>query len=131
MIQNPVAVGLTVCEKVIVEEKTHNITLVNCLTRFRVQEVPSEPHRLIIHAWLTDGIGEGKLSLELLHPDTLEEILVREVRISFSNPLQEARAIFREDLSFPTEGRYQVNLLVDGVSIAQRTIDVFIEKEMP
>jgi hypothetical protein len=131
VIQNPVAVGLTVCEKVIVEEKTHNITLVNCSTRLRVQEIPSEPHRLIIYAWLTDGIGDGKLSLELLHPDTLEEILAREVRISFSNPLQEARAVFREDLSFPAEGRYQVNLLVDGVSIAQRTIDVFIEKEMP
>lgn len=131
MIQSPVAIALTVCEKVIVEEKTHNITLVNCLTRLRVEEVPSEPHRLIFHAWLTDGMGDGTLRFELLHPDTLEEILVRDVPLSIANPLQEARVVFEEEVSFPVEGRYQVNLWVDGISIAQRTFDVFIEKETP
>ena len=61
MIQSPVAIGLTICEQVIVEEKTRNITLVNCLTRLRVQEAPSEPHRLVIHAWLADDIGDGEI----------------------------------------------------------------------
>lgn len=131
MIQPPVAIGLTVCEQVIVEEKTRNITLVNCLTHLRVQEVPSDPHRLIIHAWLTDGIGEGEIRVELLHPDTLEAILTWKSQLSFSNPLQEFRAVFRKDLSFPVEGRYQFSLLVDGASIAQRTLDVFVEKETP
>ncbi|HTU93849.1 MAG TPA: hypothetical protein VMF69_27460 [Gemmataceae bacterium] len=131
MIQPPVAIGLIVCEKVIVEEKTHNVTLVNCLARLRVQEIPSEPHRLIIHAWLTDGIGDGTLRLELLHPDTLEEIMTWDSELSFSNPLQEARAVFEEELSFPVEGRYQFNLLVDGKFLSQRTFDVSVEKETP
>lgn len=131
MIQDPVAVGLVVCEKVIVEEKTHNITLVNCLTRLRVKEMPSETQHLIIHTWLTDGMGDGEIRVELVHPETLEEILTWVSPLSFSNPLQEFRASFRGALSFPVEGRYQVNLFADGVPIARRTLDVFVEKETP
>ncbi|MHB1426185.1 MAG: DUF6941 family protein [Gemmataceae bacterium] len=129
MIQPPTAASLTVCEQVSVEEKTRNITLVNCLTRLKVREVPSEPQRLIFHAWLTDGIGDGEIRLELLHPDTLEVIRRWKRQLSFSNPLQQFRAAFRIEMSFPVEGRYQVHRLVDGASIAQRTFDVYIEKE--
>ena len=131
MIQRPAAVALSICEKVIVEEKTQNITLVNCLWRLGVQEVPSEPQRFIVYVWLTDGIGEGNIRVELLHPDTLEEILTWERRLTFSNPLQVFRAAFHGEVSFPVEGRYQVSLLVDGASIAQRTFDVYIDKETP
>lgn len=113
MIQLPVAIALTVCEQVIVEEKTRNVTLVNCLSRLAVREVPSEHHRPVIHAWLTDGHGEGKICLQLLHPETLEEIFSREIPAAFPHPLQEFRATFRVSLSFPVEGRYQINLLAD------------------
>ena len=129
MIQPPVAVALTVCEQFIVEDKTHNVTLVNCLTRLRVRAVPSEPHRLVVYARLRDGIGKGKIRLEILRPDTLDELLIQEYPANFADPLQEFRAVFRIVLSFPMEGRYQVNLLVDGESIAQRTLQVFVRKE--
>lgn len=129
MIQIPVAIGLTVCEQVIVEEKTRNITLVNCLARLRVREVPSTPQRLVIYARLTDGLGDGKVTLKMLHPDTLEELLIQNAAAKFSHPLQEFNAVFRGPFSFPVEGRYQINLFADGESIAQRVLDVFIKKE--
>ncbi len=43
MIQPPGAIDLTVCEQLIIEEKTHNITLVNCLARLKVRQVPPHP----------------------------------------------------------------------------------------
>lgn len=129
MIQPPVAIGLTVCEQVIVEEKTHNITLVNCFARLKVREVPSGSHRLVVYARLTDGRGEGKIRLELLRPDTLDEVLVQDISAAFSHPLQEFHAVFRGSVPFPIEGRYQVNLLADGELIAQRTFQVFVRKE--
>jgi hypothetical protein len=129
MIHLPVAIGLTICEQVIVEEKTHNITLVNCLTRMRVREIPSEPHRLVVHARLTDGIGEGKISLEMVRLDTLDEISIQEAPAKFSHPLQEFRAVFRVAISFPVEGHYQFRLLMDGEMIAQRMFQVFIREE--
>lgn len=126
MIQPPVAIGLTVCEQVIVEEKTHNITLVNCLTRLRVRKVPSELHRLVVHAWLTDGLGSGKVRFELVRLDTFDEIWSKEIPATFSHPLQEFRAVFRGALSFPVEGHYQASLLADGTTIAQRKFKVFV-----
>lgn len=129
MIKPPVAIGLTVCEQLIVEEKTRNVTLVNCLTHLRVREVPSEPHRLVIYARLTDGLGDGKFRLEMSHPDTLDEILIQEVSATFTDPLQEVRAIFRGALSFPVEGRYQSSLLVDREVIASRVFDVYVTEE--
>ena len=129
MIQLPVAIGLTVCEQVIVEEKTRNITLVNCLARLRVREIPSEPHRLVFYARLTDGIGDGKICLEILRPDNLDEFLSQEISAKFADPLQEFRAVFRGSLSFPVEGRYQVNLLANGVSIVRRTLHVSVKEE--
>ncbi len=131
MIQRPAATGLAVCEQVIVEEKTHNITLVNCLTRLRVKAVPSEPQRFIVYAWLTDGLGDGQIRLEVVRPDTLDELLTRDLPATFSDPLQEVRVLFRGSLSFPVEGRYQVRLLADGDIIAQRTVQVFVKKETP
>ncbi|HWG47179.1 MAG TPA: hypothetical protein VN688_30730 [Gemmataceae bacterium] len=129
MVKLPIAINLTVCEQVIVEEKTHNITLVNCLTRLRVREIPSEPHRLVVHARLTDGHGESRLRLQLTRLDTLDEISIQEATVKFSHPLQEFRADFRVVTAFPVEGRYQVTLLADGEMIAQRTLQVFTRKE--
>jgi hypothetical protein len=129
MLQCPSAIGLTLCEQMIVEEKTHNITLVNCFTSLRVRMTPSEPHRLVVYARLTDGIGKGKIRLELLRSDTLDELFIQEIPANFADPLQEFRVVFRTVLSFPREGRYQANLLVDGELIAQRTLQVFRKKE--
>jgi hypothetical protein len=129
MIQPPVAVNLTVCEQLIVEEKTHKITLVNCFARLTVRQVPSPPQRLVIYARLTGGRGDGKITLEILHPSTLEPILEQEKTAFFSHPFQEINAIFRGLLSLSAAGRYQVNLLVDGSIIAQRTLEVFVEEE--
>ena len=126
MIQLPTAIGLTVCEQVIVEEKTHNITLVNCLTRLRVREIPSEPHPLVIYARLTDGIGNGKLRLQMTRLDTLDENLIQEAPATFSHPLQEFRAVFRVAISFPVEGHYQFTLWMDEKMIVQRRFQVYI-----
>jgi hypothetical protein len=108
MIQRPVAIDLTVCEQLIVEEKTHNITLVNCFARLRVRQVPSPPHRLVIYARLTDGRGDGRITLKVLHPSTLEAISEKGTAAKFSHPFQEFNAIFRGSLSFPVEGRYHI-----------------------
>jgi hypothetical protein len=129
MIQPPVAINLTVCEQLIVEEKTHNITLVNCFARLKVRKVPSGPYRLVFYARLTEGRRDVKLTLKVLHPSTLEAILERETSATFSHPFEELNIIFRGSISFPVAGRYQVNLLANGEIIAQRTLEIVIRKE--
>ena len=43
MSQRPVVVGLLLCESLIVEEGTHNVTLVNCFSKRKAKRFPSEP----------------------------------------------------------------------------------------
>ena len=130
MLQRPVAIDLTVCEQLTVEEKTHNITLVNCFGRLKVRQVPTGPVRMVIYARLTDGLVDGKITVKVLHPNTLEELLSEDKSATFSHPFQEFNAIFRQSLSFPVEGRFQIQLLADGDTIAQRTLEVSVLKEM-
>jgi hypothetical protein len=57
MLQRPTALGLILCQQVIVESRTHHMTLVNTLTHLRWPTFPSPPQKYIAYAVLTDGIG--------------------------------------------------------------------------
>jgi hypothetical protein len=125
MLQRPRAISLNVCEQVIVEEHTRNITLVNCFQRLYVREFPSAPQRLAVHAVLTDGHGTGNVRLAIVRLETLEDVYVRDVQVTFSNPLREFRLLFRPpSLSFSAAGRYEISLLVDEDSLTRRVIQI-------
>lgn len=125
MIHRPVAIGLAVCEQVIVEEKTHNITLVNCFRRLYFRSFPSSPQRMAIHTILTDGHGTVGIRLHLERLDTLEDIYMRDTRVAFSDPLREISLLFRPPpLSFPAAGRYEFSLLVEGDPLTRRVIEI-------
>jgi hypothetical protein len=125
MIQQPVAIGLTLCEQVIIEEGTRNVTLVNCCRRWRVREFPSTPQRLAIYAVLKGGQGTGVCKASISRLDTLEEIYLKEIPLTFADPLQEFGVLFRPpELLFPVAGRYEAILMVDGEPLAQRVFQV-------
>jgi hypothetical protein len=132
MIHRPIAIGLTVCEQVIVEEGTQNITLVNCFRRLYFREFPSSPQRLTVHAVLTDGHGTGTIRLLVVHLDTWEDVYTRDVQVTFSDPLREIRLLFHPpSLSFPAAGRYEISLLVDGAPLTSRVIQIISVEELP
>jgi hypothetical protein len=125
MNQKPVALGLHLCEQVIVEEKARNVTLVNCFTHRCVQLFPSEPITFHVVATLTDGIGEIPPELALQRLDTFEEIYRRSFSVRLANPLEEVQCIVRlRNHSFPVAGRYQAILLTGEDGLAQRTIRI-------
>ena len=46
----PIALGLVVCEKAVVEEGSKNATLVNTYLRLRVDSFPSRPQQVAVYA---------------------------------------------------------------------------------
>jgi len=74
MKQRPVAIGLLVCEQVIIEEGTRNFTPVNCVSRYTVKEIPSVPFPFVVFTTLVDGIGVMPLEIRIQRLDTLEVI---------------------------------------------------------
>jgi hypothetical protein len=56
MIKKPLAVGLKVREKAVVESKTGNVTLVNCLRKLKVKGFPATTQPLFAFVSVTDAL---------------------------------------------------------------------------
>jgi len=126
MLQVPNVVGLTLCEDVVTDATSRNVTLVNAFGRLRCSTFPSPPRRLVVSTALTDGLGDGMMSLVVSRLDTLEEIAERDWRMRFTDPLRIVRLILRfSELSFPMAGGYQFSLSADGEWVAQTVLQVF------
>src|SRR5205814_4512543 len=121
MNQRPIAVGLKVCSYDILEEKTRNVTLVNCLRSLRFRRFPSPAIILVACAVLTEGMGETALTLEVTSLEDMETIDSFSRSVTFPNPLVEAWCFVRFSLSFPEPGKYQFALTAQGDPIAQMT----------
>jgi hypothetical protein len=117
--------GLTVCEKVIVEQGTGNVTLVSAFTKFVVNEFPTPPQKFAVYTALTAGLGDGTIELVVTNLETNEEIHAVQLPVHFADRLTELRVLFRiASCSFPAAGDYQLTLLIDGEWLAQRRIQV-------
>ena len=125
MVPTPVALGLNVCEKIVVEEGTKNVTLVNCFSKMFVDGFPTGPQPFAVHSTLRDGQGRANINLVVARSDTHEVVYSQQGTIDFPNRLTEVRTLFRlKKCSFPASGRYVLTLLIDGDWVAQREIDI-------
>lgn len=125
MIQRPVAIGLLLCEQIIVEEGTKSVTPVNCFTRRVVAQFPSEPLSFAAMAFLTDGLGEMPITLVIENLDQGEEVYQRSATVRFDNPLQEYRVAIRvRNYSFVAPGYYQASVLAENDFLAHRRFRV-------
>ena len=128
MNQIPVAIGVHLCEQVIFEAETSNITLVNCFSSRRVEQFPATISFVVV-AFLTDGDGEMPVNILIHRLDTFEEIYRHSTNVQFANPLRTVRLWLRiRERSFPIEGSYQVSLLIDGEPVARRRLAVLLEE---
>src|SRR5438128_570692 len=110
MAKLPVAIGLSLCEHVVIEDKTHNVTLVNCFSRRTLDHFPSATP-FTVFALLTGGFGEVPLDVVVQGLDALDEIYRISLPARFASPLRTLRCIVRiVDCSFPEPGHYVVSL---------------------
>jgi hypothetical protein len=130
MVQRPVVIGLFLCNELIVDEDTRDLTLVNCFSRRIVRHDPPEPITFTVFALLTDGMGDVPLEVRIERLDTLEDIFRIETSGVFESPLHEVRVRLRlRSFSFPALGEYCVSLLADGETIAQRKLQIRQEEQ--
>lgn len=123
MIQRPTAAGLLLAEKAVIEEKTRNVTLVNCFGHLTYREFPTPAQQFIAFAVLTDGIGKMTLTLTVARLEDMATLATRSWQATFASPLQHLRFLARAvGITFPVPSRYQVALLADGETVAQRVL---------
>jgi hypothetical protein len=128
----PTAIGLTLCEKVIIEEGTRNLTFVSTFTELLADEIPFWPERFALAVVLTGGQGDGVVELAITQLETDEEIYSLRRSLHFPDRLVEVQVVFRiRDCSFPAPGYYEAVLLVDGDWVARRKFSVVQQEEQP
>ena len=118
----PVAIGLVLCDLVIVDQKTHNVTPVNCFSSRKLKGFPG-PTEFYLVAWLSDGLGEMTVEVVVQKLDNLIEIFRTESVLRFDDPLRDKYFLARiRDCHFPVAGEYVVSLTVGGELVAHRKI---------
>jgi hypothetical protein len=128
----PITLGLTLCEKVITEERTRNLTLVSTFRTLFVDDFPTLPQRLAFATVLTAGQGDATIDLAITHLATDEEIYSIRRQLRFPNRLEEVRVAFHiRDCSFPAPGHYEATLFVDGDPVARRKFLVRDREQEP
>jgi hypothetical protein len=126
----PIALGLTLCDQVIVEEGTRKVSLIGTFSRIRLRTFPSEPSPFCVFGTLTDGRGDGILEVAIARQDTNEEIYAAQRDIHFPDRFAEVHVLFRiGGCRFASSGGYVVTLLVDGELVAQRRFRVSRREE--
>src|SRR5207302_8541885 len=126
MIARPVALGLTLCDYVIVEERTKKASLIGTFTQISATQFPVVAQPFSVFAVLTDGFGDAAVvELVVMRLDTGEDIYRYRSQLRFPDKLAEVSVLFRlRQCSFPAAGIYQFTLVVDGERVAQRRLHV-------
>jgi hypothetical protein len=126
MVPAPLALGLTLCDYVLVEEGTKKVTLVGSFTGIRGASFPHVPLPFCVYAPLTGGLGDGVLELTVTNLDTDEEVYSLVRTVNFPDRFTEVRVLFRlRECEFPVPGSYMFTLLVDKEWITHRRIRVY------
>jgi hypothetical protein len=131
MNHRPIAIGMVLCEQVIVEERTHNITSVNCFSIREVDDLPDQATFFAL-AWLANGLGEMLAELIVERLDNLEETFRVNRQLDFPDRLHDMRFVARiRNCHLPVAGLYEVSLIIDGEPVASRKFRVRKKGDKP
>ena len=123
MVPTPGALGLIVCDYVLVEEGTRKVSLIGSFRELALDRFPVVLPPFSVYALLSDGSGSGILDLILSRLETDEEIFSHRRPITFADQLAEVRVKMRiRNCSIPAPGYYQWSLLVDGQPVTRRRL---------
>ena len=122
-VPTPIALGLTLCDLVIVEEGTRKQSLIGTPLRLKANRFPYIPPPFFAHSALADGFGPATIHLLGIRLDNGEEIGRKEREVQFADRLQELHVLFRIDhWVFPVAGAYEFSLYVDGECVTRRRV---------
>lgn len=128
MVPRPVAIGLTLCDQVIVDERTKKPSLIGSFTGIAVDNFPSDPQRFSVCASLTGTSGSGRIELRVIQLATGDEVYRQYGGLSLGDRTDIVNVFFRlRRIRFPAPGFYLFQLLVDDdlISEAQRRLRVY------
>jgi hypothetical protein len=127
MTPKPIAIGLLLCDRVIVDKDTNSPSAIGIFTGLAVEQFPSDPQRFSVLCVLTDAQGDGRAKLGVYHLNEhwlrQEEIYGTEHMIRFPDRFAVVNFNLRvRTIRFPAPASYEFVLFVDGDEVAHRRV---------
>src|SRR2546427_5911737 len=85
----PIVLGLTLCDYVLVEERTKKVSLIGTFTGLGVADFPAQALPFSVFTVLTDGFGSATIELVLTHMDSNEEVNSYRATLQFPDKVTE------------------------------------------
>ena len=125
----PRSIAMIICDEVIDDKRTRKKSLIGMFDRIMAASFPARHPKLHIFFSLTNGRGKYKAVLQqifLLDLKVLQEI---QGELEFSSPNDVLEYDFELlNISFPFEGKYSFQLLLDGKVAGERIFEVVKKK---
>jgi hypothetical protein len=123
--ENPVAIGMMLCDQVIVEKDTMKPSPIGIFTGMAVKDFKESQH-FSVYAALTNGEGPTKIELVAFRMDNGDQIYQQRSSLYFPHRLGIVNVNIRvRNIKFPCAGWYDFVIRVNGEFIAQRKIRVY------
>ena len=122
----PIAIGLMLCDQIIIDKDTNKPCLIGVFTGLAVHDF-EEPQRFSVFLCLTNGRGQVELELTGVRLDNGESIFRQTYETSFPSPLSVVNVSIRiRSIQFPAAGWYDFVVRAKGELIAQKKIRVYV-----
>jgi hypothetical protein len=123
--EKPLGVALVICDRVIVDAKTQEKTLVATFNRIRASTFPALHPRMSLFVSVTNGRGVMDGKILCVEEASREPVYQASGPLLFKDPLHVVEMTFQiRNVVFPKPGVYNVEFLCDNELILQRRFTV-------
>ena len=120
----PVVLTLLLCEKVIVDARTEQYSLVGLVSNVNASKFPVRSPNLCIFTEVTGGHGVTALTVRIVDVDEEREPVVKlDLKLNLENPLAVTQFVFgMPPLVFPEPGDYRLQALSGGSRLLEKRL---------
>ncbi len=120
----PVVLTLLLCEKIIVDARTQQYSLVGLVSNVNASRFPVRSPSLCIYTEVTGGHGLTTLSVRIVDVDEVRDPVVKlELELNLENPLAVSQFVFGlPPLIFPEAGDYRLQALAAGSRLLEKRL---------
>ena len=120
----PIVLTLLLCEKVIVDARTQQYSLIGLVSNVNASKFPVRSPSLCIYTEVTGGHGVTPLSVRIVDVDEVREPVVKlDLEVNLEDPLAVTQVVFgMPRLVFPEPGDYRLQALSGTTQLLEKRL---------
>ncbi len=120
----PIVLTLLLCEKVIVDARTQQYSLIGLVSNVNASRFPVRSPSLCIYTEVTGGHGVTPLTVRIVDVDEERDSVVKlDLEVNLEDPLAVTQVVFgMPRLVFPEPGDYRLQAICEGTRLLEKRL---------